>query len=170
MSYPSDEAPRRNVTSPLFAATGKFILTSPAFADNTPVPSEYSCKGHNVPPPLRWENVPTGTESLALVVDDPDAPAGRYVHWVVTAIPPATTEIREGVLPRRATVSLNSAGKPEYFGPCPPVGTGVHHYRFQLYAVSKPLTVTPTTSAAEATRAIADAAIADARTVGLFSS
>lgn len=155
--------------SPPPAALGKFAVTSPAFADNTPIPAEYSCKGRNVSPPIRWQNIPSGTQSLALVVDDPDAPSGLYVHWVVTGIPPATTEIGEGPLPQGATVSQNSAGKAEYFGPCPPAGTGVHHYRFQLYALSKPVTVAPTTPAPEATRTIASASIADARTVGLYS-
>jgi Raf kinase inhibitor-like YbhB/YbcL family protein len=147
----------------------KFAVTSPAFAENTQIPVEYSCKGRNVPPALRWENVPTGTASLALVVDDPDAPAGLYVHWVVTGIPPSATEIGEGPLPQGASVSQNSSGKAEYFGPCPPAGTGVHHYRFQLYALNKPLTLASTTPAREATQTIANATIAEATTVGLFS-
>lgn len=146
-----------------------FAVTSSAFAENTQIPVEYSCKGRNVPPALRWENVPTRTGSLALVVDDPDAPGGLYVHWVVTGIPPSSTEISGAQLPRGASVSLNSSGKAEYLGPCPPPGTGVHHYRFQLYALSKPLTLPATTSAREATQAIADATIAEAYTVGLFS-
>ncbi len=154
--------------SPSSAAPGKFALTSPAFADNTPIPTEYTCKGRNVPPPLRWQNIPSGAKTLALVVDDPDAPSGLYIHWVVTGIPSSTTEIGDGALPRGAVVSQNSAGKAEYFGPCPPAGTGVHHYRFQLYALGKPLTVAPSTPAPQATRTIAGAAIADARTVGLF--
>lgn len=147
----------------------KFAVSSPAFADNAAIPVEYSCQGRNVPPPLRWENVPAGTESLALVVDDPDAPAGLYVHWVVSGIPASTTELGPGPLPEQASVSLNSSRKAEYLGPCPPAGTGVHHYRFQLYALGKPLTLAPTTAAQEATQNIAQAAIADARTVGVFS-
>lgn len=146
-----------------------FAMSSPAFADNTPIPAEFSCNGRNVPPPLRWENVPAGTESLALVVDDPDAVGGLYIHWIVTAIPPATTEIVDGVLPPGAQVGLNSGGRAAYLGPCPPAGTGVHHYRFQLYAIGKPLAATPTTPAADAARAIAEAAIADVRVIGLFS-
>jgi Raf kinase inhibitor-like YbhB/YbcL family protein len=146
-----------------------FALTSPAFADNTQIPTEYTCKGRNVPPPLRWENVPADTQSLALIVDDPDAPAGLFVHWVVTGIPASTTEIGAGPLPAGATVSRNSARRAEYFGPCPPAGTGVHHYRFQLYALSKPLTLAPNTPARDATQTIANSAMAVARTVGLFS-
>ncbi|BBY05201.1 putative lipoprotein LppC [Mycobacterium noviomagense] len=150
------------------AGSAKFTVTSSAFGDNTPIPAEYSCKGRNVPPPLRWQNVPPGTESLAVVVDDPDAPSGLYIHWVVTGIPPSTTAIGEGPLPQGSSVSLNSSGKAEYFGPCPPAGTGVHHYRFQLYALNNPLTLAPSTPAPQATQKIAQAAIADARTVGLF--
>lgn len=162
----AEETPQHTPTG---AAPTKFAVSSPAFADNTQIPVEYSCKGRNVPPPLRWEKVPPGTESLALVVDDPDAPAGLYVHWVVSGIPASATEIGRGPLPENASVSLNSNGKAEYFGPCPPAGTGVHHYRFQLYALSKPLSLAPTTAAQEATQTIANAAIADAGTVGLFS-
>jgi Raf kinase inhibitor-like YbhB/YbcL family protein len=150
------------------AGPAKLTVTSSAFGDNTPIPAEYSCHGRNVPPPLRWQNVPKGTQSLALVVDDPDAPSGLYVHWVVSGIPPSTAAIGEGPLPQGAAVSMNSAGKAEYFGPCPPAGTGVHHYRFQLYALNKPLTLAPSTPAPEATQKIAAAAIANARTVGLF--
>jgi len=155
--------------SPSPDAPAKFTVTSPAFADNTPIPVEYSCHGRNVPPPLRWQNVPAGTESLALVVDDPDAPAGLYVHWLVTGILPAATEIGEGPLPAGASVGLNSAGKAAYFGPCPPAGSGVHHYRFQLYALSKRLSVASTAPAPEAAQTIANAAAATAVTVGLFS-
>ncbi len=151
------------------ANAAEFAVSSPAFVNNTPIPAEYSCNGRNVPPPLRWENVPGGTESLALVVDDPDAIGGLYVHWVVTGIPSATTEIVDGALPAGAVVSANSGGKAAYLGPCPPAGTGAHHYRFQLYALSKPLTLAPTTPARQATQSIAGAAIATASTVGLFS-
>ncbi|WP_343599131.1 YbhB/YbcL family Raf kinase inhibitor-like protein [Mycobacterium sp.] len=145
-----------------------FAVNSPAFADNTQIPVEYSCEGRNVPPPLRWRNPPAGTASLALVVDDPDAPAGRYVHWVVTGIPPSANEIGDGPLPQGARVSLNSGGKAAYFGPCPPAGTGVHHYRFQLSALSTPLTLAWSTPAGDATQAIADVTRAQVGTVGLF--
>jgi Raf kinase inhibitor-like YbhB/YbcL family protein len=151
------------------ANAAEFAVSSPAFVDNTPIPAEYSCNGRNVPPPLRWKNVPGGTESLALIIDDPDAVGGLYTHWVVTGIPPSTSGIVEGALPAGAVVSANSGGKAAYLGPCPPAGTGVHHYRFRLYALSKPLTLAPTTPAGQATRSIAGAAIATASTVGLFS-
>ena len=151
------------------AAPGNFAVTSPAFGDNTPIPAEYSCKGRNVPPTLRWQNVPAGTESLALVVDDPDASGGLYVHWVVTGIPPATTEIGEGPLPAGASVGLNSGGMAQYAGPCPPAGSGVHHYHLQLYALREPLNLAAATPARQAAQPIANAATARAVTVGLFS-
>lgn len=150
------------------ADAAEFAVSSPAFVDNMPIPAEYSCNGRNVPPPLRWENVPDGTESLALVVDDPDAVGGLYVHWVVTGIPPSANEIVEGALPQGAQVGLNSGGKAAYLGPCPPAGTGVHHYRFRLYALNKPLSLAPITPAGQAIQTIAGAAIATASTVGLF--
>jgi Raf kinase inhibitor-like YbhB/YbcL family protein len=150
-----------------FAPAG-FTVTSAAFAENTQIPVEYSCQGRNVPPPLRWQNVPDAAESLALVVDDPDAPAGPYVHWVVTGIPPSTTQIVDGALPEAAVVSLNSSQRAEYFGPCPPAGTGVHHYRFRLYALSGSLTLTPTTPVPESTTKIEDQTLLVATTVGLF--
>jgi Raf kinase inhibitor-like YbhB/YbcL family protein len=162
-------SPSTTTASASPAAPANFTVTSPAFGDNTPIPAEYSCKGRNVPPTLRWQNVPAGTESLALVVDDPDAPSGLYVHWVVTGIPPATTEIGDGPLPAGTSVGLNSGGMAQYSGPCPPPRTGVHHYRFQLYALREPLNLAPTTPAREAAQTIAHAAIAQAVTTGLFS-
>lgn len=151
------------------AAPGQFTVSSPAFGDNTPIPAEYTCKGRNVPPTLRWANVPPGTNSAALVVDDPDAVSGLYVHWVVTGIPPSTTEISQGALPAGASVAMNSGGMTDYLGPCPPAGTGVHHYRFQLYALPEPLNLAPTTPARQAAQTIANAASAVAVTVGLFT-
>ncbi len=162
-------SPRPGVPSPPPAASAPFGVSSPAFAANTPIPAEYSCNGRNVPPPLRWENPPPGTESLALVVDDPDAVGGLYIHWVVTGIPPTASEIVDGVLPEGAKVGPNSGGNARYLGPCPPAGSGLHHYRFQLYALNKPMTL-PTTPARQAAQTISGAAIASATTVGLFSS
>ena len=167
-TIPSDQA-TTTTASPPPVAPAPFAVTSPAFGDNTQIPAEYSCNGRNVPPPLRWENPPPGTESLALVVDDPDAVGGLYIHWVVTGIAPTATGLVEGALPQGAQVSLNSGGKAAYLGPCPPAGTGVHHYRFQLYALSKQLVLAPTTPAGQATQTIAGAALATASTVGLFS-
>ncbi|HEU0191370.1 MAG TPA: YbhB/YbcL family Raf kinase inhibitor-like protein [Mycobacterium sp.] len=168
----SDSAPAPasspTTTWPTASEPGKFAVSSPAFAEDKQIPEEYSCDGRNVPPPLRWQNLPPGAESLAVVVDDPDAPAGLYVHWVVTGIPPSTTEIVSGTLPPAAVVSLNSANRAEYLGPCPPSGTGAHHYRFKLYALRQAPTLTPMTPATESTTTIADLSIAVTDTVGTF--
>lgn len=137
------------------------------FADGEPIPADYSCTGRNVPPPLEWAGVPEGTGSLALIVDDADAVGGLYVHWVVTDIPPSTSEIA-GKAPAGATVSANSGGKAKYLGPCPPAGTGVHHYRFQLYALPEALGLDAATPHKEATTKIRDAAIAEARLAGTY--
>ena len=152
---------------PATPAPDRFAVSSSAFADNSQIPDEYSCEGRNIPPPLRWQHVPPETESLAVVVDDPDAPAGLYVHWVVTGIPANTTEISAGALPPTAVVSLNSNSRAEYLGPCPPAGS-VHHYRFKLYALSQPLTLLWTTPAPESTTTIAGLSVAVTDTVGLF--
>ncbi|MEB3031383.1 YbhB/YbcL family Raf kinase inhibitor-like protein [[Mycobacterium] nativiensis] len=146
-----------------------FTVNSSAFAEDAPIPTEYSCNGRNVPPPLRWHNVPSGAQSLALVVDDPDAPAGLYVHWVVSGIPPTDGQIVDGMLPPAAVVSLNSGGKADYLGPCPPAGTGVHHYRFQLYALGTSSALAPRTPVPKSTTTIADNSVAVARTVGVYS-
>ncbi|AFM17696.1 phospholipid-binding protein, PBP family [Mycolicibacterium chubuense NBB4] len=152
------------------AAPAQFELTSPAFADNSQIPAEFSCHGRNVPPPLQWQNAPQGTQSLALVVDDPDAVGGLYIHWVVSGIPPSATGMVDGVLPEGAHVSANSGGSATYLGPCPPAGTGVHHYRFQLFALKNSLTLTPATPARTAVQTITGAALAVASTVGLFGA
>ncbi len=161
-------SPQPVAPSPPPDAPAPFTVSSPAFSDNTPIPTEYSCNGRNVPPPLRWKNPPPGTESLALVVDDPDAVGGLYIHWVVTGIPPTVSEIVDGALPEGAEVGPNSGGNAAYLGPCPPAGSGLHHYRFQLYALNKPMKL-PTTPAQQAAQTISGAAIASATTVGLFS-
>lgn len=162
------ERPDVSEVSPTSETMAQFTVSSSAFADGGQIPAEFSCKGRNVPPPLEWIGVPEGAGSLALVVDDPDAVGGLYVHWVVTDIPTSTSEIAGGKAPGGATVSANSGGKAEYLGPCPPAGTGVHRYRFQLFALPESLGLDAATSHEEATTAIRDAAVGEARLVGTY--
>lgn len=110
-------------------------LSSPAFADNGPIPAKYGCgaAGPSVSPPLTIAGVPQDAKSLALVVDDPDAPAGTFTHWVVWNIAPSTTSVAEGLTPAGASEGKNSFGKSGYGAPCPPAGE--HHYVFTLYAL-----------------------------------
>jgi Raf kinase inhibitor-like YbhB/YbcL family protein len=108
-------------------------IVSPAFGMNGLIPSRYTCDGKDVNPPLLIGNVPSGTQSLALIVDDPDAPRGTWVHWVVWNIDPRTSEIAENTLPPDALQGMNDFHRHAYGGPCPPTGT--HRYFFKLYAL-----------------------------------
>ena len=115
-----------------------FELTSTAFAPAQQIPSKYTCNGENVSPPLRWSDPPPDTQSLALICDDPDAPAGTWVHWVLYNLPAKTRALLETVpanadLPDGSRHGKNSGGRLGYSGPCPPSGT--HRYFFKLYAL-----------------------------------
>ena len=112
---------------------GQFTISSTAFEYNGAIPSRYTCDGIDINPPLHIANVPAGTKSLALIVDDPDAPMGIWVHWVVWNIDPATPEIKENEVPAGAAEGVNDFRKHNYGGPCPPSGT--HRYFFTLYAL-----------------------------------
>lgn len=122
-----------------------FKLTSSAFAEGQAIPVKYSCKGSDMSPPLEWgEELPQGTKSLALIVDDPDAPMGTWVHWVLWNIPttahgwpentPTDPELVNGAMQGKT-----SAGGSGYHGPCPPSGT--HRYFFKLYALNTKLSL-----------------------------
>jgi Raf kinase inhibitor-like YbhB/YbcL family protein len=113
-----------------------FRITSLAFADGASIPRRHTCDGENLSPPLTWFDVPDGTRSFALIMDDPDAPHGNFTHWVVFDIPGDTRELGEmrpgGSIGREARTS---SGRAEYSGPCPPPGDAAHRYRFTLYAL-----------------------------------
>lgn len=108
-------------------------VTSPAFGQGI-IPGEYTCHGRGRPPPIYWSGAPQGTKSLALVVDDADAPITPYIYWIVLDISPATTDIQAGLLPPGARQADNSRGFPGYDAPCPIHGS--HQYRFTIYALS----------------------------------
>ncbi len=111
----------------------EFGISSPAFEHNGMIPSRYTCDGSDVNPPLHIASIPAGAKSLALIVDDPDAPMGIWVHWVVWNMEPATLEIKENTVPPGAMEGMNDFRKHSYGGPCPPSGT--HRYFFKLYAL-----------------------------------
>jgi len=126
------------------AAAAKLTLSSSAFSANGAIPGKYSCEGQNLSPPLAWSGVPAAAKSLALIVQDPDAPdpaAPTKVvsHWVVYDLPPGTTAIAEGGsdLPSSAHQAKNEKGDMAYMGPCPPKGN--HRYFFKLYALDTTL-------------------------------
>lgn len=112
-------------------------VTSINFSENGEIPSKFTCDGKNVNPQLSLSKIPENAESLVLVVDDPDAPAGDWVHWLVWNIDPKTVEIEEGSVPEGAVQGLNDFEKNSYGGPCPPSGT--HNYQFKLYALDSKL-------------------------------
>jgi Raf kinase inhibitor-like YbhB/YbcL family protein len=145
----------------------RITVSSPAFAAGGAIPQRFTCMGENVSPPLAWSGVPAGTVEVAVVVDDPDAPRGTYVHWVAVGIDPAHTELAEGALPPGARQGRNSAGKAAYSGPCPPGGPP-HHYRFTAYALKRKAEVGSDTSPEAAIAAIESAATARGRLVGTF--
>jgi Raf kinase inhibitor-like YbhB/YbcL family protein len=143
-------------------------VSSPAFTAGSSIPLRFTCAGDDVSPPLAWSGVPTGTVEVALVLDDPDAPRGTYVHWIVVALDPARTTLAEGALPPGARQVRNSAGKAAYAGPCPPSGPP-HHYRFTVYALQREAEVGGDAGPEAAIAAIEAAATARGRLVGTFA-
>lgn len=116
-------------------------LISPAFEHLAEIPKRFTCEGENVSPPLEWSDVPEGTQSLALMFEDPDAPAGRFLHWAVWGISPTVTSLAEGELPPEARQGLNGFGLPGYGGPCPEPGSGTHSFIITLLALSSEVDV-----------------------------
>jgi hypothetical protein len=117
-------------------------LTSPSFKTGEPIPAVYTCVGRSVSPKLDWSGAPAGAQSFALIMDDPDAPGGTFVHWVIYNIPASSAGLAEnaGAEAQPADGSLqgkNSAGRVGYIGPCPP--SGAHRYYFKLYALDAKL-------------------------------
>ncbi|OBG58254.1 MULTISPECIES: YbhB/YbcL family Raf kinase inhibitor-like protein [unclassified Mycobacterium] len=146
-------------------AGAPLTISSPAFGDGAPIPVQYTCKGANIAPPLTW-SAPLGA---ALVVDDPDAVNGLYVHLVVTGIAPGPGSTTDGQTPAGATTLPNSAGQPAYKGPCPPAGTGTHHYRFTLYQLPNDYQLPGGLAGVQAAQTIGGAATAQAQLTGTFA-
>lgn len=112
-------------------------ISSPSFKNNSSIPSRFTCEGEDISPELMIEGVPAGTKSLALIVDDPDAPVKTWVHWVVYDMAPDTNRIAENSVPGKQ--GINDFRRRDYGGPCPPSGT--HRYFFKLYALDKVLAI-----------------------------
>ncbi|HTS14921.1 MAG TPA: YbhB/YbcL family Raf kinase inhibitor-like protein [Candidatus Sulfotelmatobacter sp.] len=152
--------------TPTVAPTAKPVLRliSSAFAAGAAIPARYTCSGAGTSPPLGWSGVPAGTAALALIVDDTDA--GGFVHWVVTDIPADLHGLAAGQ--RAGTAGRNSFGGVGYGGPCPPVGSGAHHYVFTLYALSHRLGLSGVPTATQVRAAAAKVTVATARLTGTF--
>ena len=115
------------------ATLTKLQLSSNAFQNGQPIPTQFTCDGTDATPMLEWADPPSGTKSFALVIDDPDAPSGTFRHWGVFDIPASARSIGGGQ--RAGTEVTNDFGKSGYGGPCPPPGHGPHHYHFKLFAL-----------------------------------
>lgn len=156
---------------PLSAKEGRPMtemrMTSPAFVHTKAIPSKYSSDGDNLSPPLAIEGVPPEAKSLALVMDDPDAPAGVWVHWVLWNIDPGTLQIPQGHVPGGAQQGMNSWGKKGYGGPCPPSGT--HRYFFRLFALKERLDLPASATRKDLDRAMQGKILARSELLGLYS-
>lgn len=141
-------------------------ILSPAFEANQIIPSKYTCDGENVNPPLQISDVPVNAKSLVLISDDPDAPMGTWVHWIVWNIAPDTKEIAEDSVPSGATEGITSFGSKGYGGPCPPSGT--HRYFFKLYALDKMLDLPPSAKISDVEKAMAEHILDKSEIVGLY--
>jgi Raf kinase inhibitor-like YbhB/YbcL family protein len=150
-------------------------VTSPAFQAGGPIPSKYTCEGQDISPPLAWSGAPAATKSFALIVDDPDAPDPAkpqrvYVHWVVYNISGTTTSLPENAskagLPKSAVQGKNDWGKPQYGGPCPPIGR--HRYFFKLYALDAQLTGLSSPTKADVERAMKGHVIDSGEVIGTY--
>lgn len=142
----------------------KLTITSPAFENNQLIPAKYTCDGDDVNPPLTIEGVPEGTKTLALIIDDPDAPMGTWDHWIVWNIPATTTKIAENTVP--GTEGVNSWRKRAYGGPCPPYGT--HRYFFKVYALDTKLSLSPNSNKRDVEKAMQGHVLAEGELVGLY--
>jgi Raf kinase inhibitor-like YbhB/YbcL family protein len=140
-------------------------ISSPAFADGHSIPAKYTCDGSDTIPPLAFATVPPAAKSLALVVDDPDAPGGTFDHWIVWNIPPSTSIVAEGQSPQGMT-GRNGFGKGGYGGPCPP--RGEHRYFFKLYALDGTMNLTTSSGKADLEKAMKGHVIAQAQMMGRY--
>ncbi|MBI2476145.1 MAG: YbhB/YbcL family Raf kinase inhibitor-like protein [Candidatus Taylorbacteria bacterium] len=141
-------------------------VTSSAFVDGGNIAARYTCDGENINPPIAIDEAPAGAKSLALIMDDPDAPSGTWVHWVKFNMPPATRMIEEGKEPAGLS-GKGTRGGLSYQGPCPPSGT--HHYVFKIYALDVLLNLPLGASKKEVEGAMAGHIIGQGELVGLYS-
>lgn len=147
-------------------------LTSPAFAHEESIPAQYTCSGSDISPALSWGEPPAGTQSFALIMDDPDAPAGTWVHWVVFNIPASARGLAEALppgetLPDGGVQGRNSNGNIGYNGPCPPSGT--HRYFFKFYALGEMLGLSPGADKGELLKAMEGHILAEGELMGTYS-
>jgi len=144
----------------------EMALTSPSFNNGEPIPAQFTCDGEDISPDLDWFGTPSDTVSLALIMDDPDAPVGTWVHWVIYNLPFDVSGLRQG-MDHTGTDGLNSWNETGYGGPCPPSGT--HRYFFKIYALDTELDLGPGADKAELIAAMEGHVIGQAELMGTYS-
>lgn len=170
---PSAAATEPVISDPLAMENAMTIeLTSPAFMQGEPIPGRYTCLGEDISPALAWGEPPAGTRSFALIMDDPDAPVGTWVHWVIFNIPASARGLPEAfpadaTLPDGSLGGRNSWGNTGYGGPCPPSGT--HRYFFKLYALDETIAIEAGADKGELEKAMVGHILASAELMGTFS-
>ncbi|MFM7450613.1 MAG: YbhB/YbcL family Raf kinase inhibitor-like protein [Leptolyngbyaceae cyanobacterium] len=148
-------------------------LESRAFTANATIPQQYTCDGQDLSPPLQWDTPPPGTQSLVLITDDPDAPRGTFVHWVLYNLSPDQRGLTEGASSAQPTLAngafqgRSDFGKLGYGGPCPPSGS--HRYFFKLYALDTRLTLQPGDTKAQVERAMQGHILDQAELMGYYT-
>jgi hypothetical protein len=161
MTAPRDDSPTRHLA-----------LTSAAFRDGESVPVRHACDGEDLSPPLAWTGAPVETRTFALICDDPDAPRGTWVHWLIWNLPADAVELGEGVpprpeLPSGARQGLNDGGDLGYAGPCPPPGKP-HRYFFRLNALDTAINLPPGVNRSDLEAAMAGHILAQGTTMGIY--
>lgn len=159
-------APHKTSPETPFNSARNMKIESSAFAHNELISPKYTCDGENINPPLRISEVPEEAKSLVLIMDDPDAPGGTWVHWTVWNIAPSTREIPERSVPAGAVEGMTSFGRTGYGGPCPPSGT--HRYFFKLFALDTTLESSPSLGARELEEVMSGHILAEGEFVGLY--
>ncbi|MEU1403715.1 YbhB/YbcL family Raf kinase inhibitor-like protein [Streptomyces sp. NPDC005728] len=162
---PSSPSPTATATA---TATGRLTVTSPAYADAGTIPRRYTCEGENVSPPLAFTGVPERTASLALLLQDPDAPRGTFIHWLAWGIDPHTTHLAADEQPRGATEGRNGFGKTGYGGPCPPRGDRPHRYVLTVYATDGSPDLAPDATPADLLGALSGHTLATGTLTGRY--
>jgi len=149
-----------------------FQLASSAFSNGESIPKKFTCDAQDLSPQLNWKDAPSGTQSFALIADDPDAPVGTWVHWVLYNVPTAAKELPEGLnkeerLPDGTLQGRNDFRKVGYGGPCPPPGKP-HRYYFKLYALDAKLSLKPGASKADVEAAMQGHVLGEAQLMGRY--
>lgn len=147
-----------------FSQTSTLSVTSPAFKSEDFIPVKYTCDGENISPPLNIANIPNGTKTLVLIMDDPDAPNGTFDHWLVWNIAPTSSTIMEDNAP--GTEGKNGSGNNGYKGPCPP--SGIHRYFFRVYALDTKLELKPGAVRSMLEESLQNHVLATGEMVGLY--